>query len=191
MLVVVTVRLTSRGPYSRISHTDKSRIVRAADGGNWRQLAEHLGVNYQTAYTWIREDCDKPKQKGGRKRKFTDEHIDALVAMVEQDLTLKGVLLCRRTLTEFRVHVSASTIHNYLQGPKKDTCYACYYEHGRQQRTTKTLSLTGQSVHERWEDLFLFTRQMLTCFAYEANEKHVLLSKQLLSCRPLRDQTFM
>ena len=40
--------------------------MRAAnDGGNWRQLAEQLGVNHKTAYTWIREGRDEAKQKGG------------------------------------------------------------------------------------------------------------------------------
>ena len=53
-----------RGRYNRISPTDRSRIVPAAnDGGNWRQLAEQLGVNPKTAYTWIREGRDEAKQK--------------------------------------------------------------------------------------------------------------------------------
>ena len=75
--------------YNRISPTDRSRIVRAAnDGGNWRQLAEQLGVNHKTAYTWIREGRDEAKQKGGRRRKCTNEQIDVLVAMIESDPTL-------------------------------------------------------------------------------------------------------
>ena len=62
---------------------DRSSIVRAAnDGGNWRQLAEQLGVNHKTAYTWIREGRDEAKQKGGRRRKCTNEQIDVLVAMI-------------------------------------------------------------------------------------------------------------
>ena len=106
-----------RGRYNRISPTDRSRIVRAAnDGGNWRQLAEQLGVNHKTAYTWIREGRDEAKQKGGRRRKCTNEQIDVLVAMIESDPTLTLRQLSERTLPEFRVHVSPSTIHNYLQG---------------------------------------------------------------------------
>ena len=43
-----------RGPYSRIAAADRARIVRLANnGGNWRDLAEQLGVNNKTAYTWF------------------------------------------------------------------------------------------------------------------------------------------
>lgn len=106
-----------RGPYNRISPTDRSRIVRAAnDGGNWRQLAEQLGVNHSTAYTWIREGRDEPKKKGGRQRKCTNAQIDVLVDMIERDPTLTLRQLSGRTLPEFGVHVGPSTIHNYLEG---------------------------------------------------------------------------
>ena len=149
-----------RSRYNRISPTDRSRIVRAAnDGGNWRQLAEQLGVNHKTAYTWIREGRDEAKQKGGRRRKCTNEQIDVLVAMIESDPTLTLRQLSERTLPEFGVHVSPSTIHNYLQGKlitlKKGSCYPCHHEHGRQQRTAQTVCSTGQSVHERWKDHYL------------------------------------
>jgi transposase-like protein len=44
---------------------DRSRIVRAADdGGNWRQLAEQLGVNHKTAYTWFVKVATKHSRKG-------------------------------------------------------------------------------------------------------------------------------
>jgi transposase len=96
---------------------DRRRIVRAAnDGGNWRQLAEQLGVNHKTAYTWIHEGRDEAKQKAGRRRKCTNEQIDVHVAMIESNPTLTLMQLSGRTLPEFGVHVSPSTINNYLQG---------------------------------------------------------------------------
>ena len=60
----------------------------AYDDGNWRELAEQLGVDDKSAYTWIREGRDEAKQKGGRRRKCTNEQIDVLVAMIESDRTL-------------------------------------------------------------------------------------------------------
>ena len=106
-----------RGRYNRVSPTDGSRIVRAAnDDGNWRQLAEHLGLNHKTSYTLIREGRDEAKQKGGRRRKCTNEQIGVLVAMFESDPTLTLRQLSERTLPEFGVHASPSIIHNYLQG---------------------------------------------------------------------------
>ena len=54
-----------RGRYNRISPMDRRRIVRAAnDGGNWRQLAEQLGVNHKTAYTWFVKVATKQSRKG-------------------------------------------------------------------------------------------------------------------------------
>ena len=85
-------------------------------GGNWRQPAEQLGVNHKTAYAWIREGRDEAKQKGGRRRKWTDEQIDGLVAMTESDPALTPRQLSEITLLKLEVHVSPSAIHNYLQG---------------------------------------------------------------------------
>ena len=106
-----------RGPYSRISLADRERIVRLANnGGNWRELAEQLGVKYKTAYTWIRADAEHPKPKGGRQKKLTDDQIDDVVAMIERDPGLTLNQLSERTQQAFGVHLSKSTIHNYLNG---------------------------------------------------------------------------
>ena len=149
-----------RGRYNRISPTDRSRIVRAAnDGGNWRQLAEQLGVNPKTAYTWIREGRDEAKQKGGRCRKCTNEQIDVLVAMIESDPTLMLRQLSERTLPEFGVHVSPSTIHNYLQGKfitlKKAHAIPATMNTDANKELRRQYCSTGQSVHERWKDHYL------------------------------------
>ena len=72
-----------RGPYSRIAQAVRTRTVRLANnGGNWRDLAEQLGVNYKTAYTWIRNDAESPKPRGGSQKKLTDAQIDHVVALV-------------------------------------------------------------------------------------------------------------
>ena len=144
-----------RGRYNRISPTDRRRIVQAAnDGGDWRQLAEQLGVNHNTAYTWIGEGRDEAKKKGERRKKFTNEQIEALVGMDESDPTLTLRQLSDRTLAEFGVAVSPSTIHNYLQG-KIITLKKAHAIPATMNTDLKTVCPTGQSVHERRKDHYM------------------------------------
>lgn len=106
-----------RGPYQRIPLADRERIVRVAnDGGDWRQLAQQLGVKYKTAYTWINADAEQPKRKGGSRKKLLDEQIDNIVAMIEMDPSLTLKQLAERTEHELGVRVCKSSIHNYLEG---------------------------------------------------------------------------
>ena len=106
-----------RGPYFLISLADRERIVRLTNNSrNWRELAEPLGVKYKTAYSWIRADAEHPKFKGGRQKKLSDDQIDDVVAMIERDPGLTLNQLSERTQQAFGVHLhlSKSTIHNYL-----------------------------------------------------------------------------
>ena len=103
--------ITPRGSYPRIPAADRERILRVANNGwNWCQLAEHLGVKYKTAYTWIWADAE-----GGRQKKLTDDQVDIVVAMIERDPALTLQQLSERTQQTFGVHDSKSTVHNYLE----------------------------------------------------------------------------
>ena len=91
-----------RGCYTRIALADRERIVRvqANNGGNWRELAEQLGVKYKTECTWIRADVEHPKPKGGSRKKLTNDQIDNVVTMIERDLCLTLKQLSERTEQE-------------------------------------------------------------------------------------------
>ena len=173
---------------------DRSRIVRAVnDGGNWRQLAEQLGVNHKTAYTWIRKGRDEPKQKGGRQRKCTNEQIDLLVVMIESDPTLTLKQLSERTLPEFGVQVIPWTIHNYLKGKlitlKKAHAIPATLS------TDANKELRRQHVHGQYmrdgKTIIWMDETNLNLFAVRVKGEHLLVSEQLWLSRPQRVQTFM
>ena len=55
-----------RGRYNRISPTDRSRIVRAAnDGGNWRQLADSSVLITKRLIHGFVKVATKQSRKGG------------------------------------------------------------------------------------------------------------------------------
>jgi transposase len=171
---------------------DRSSIVRAAnDGGNWRQLAEQLGVNHKTAYTWIREGRDEAKQKGGRRGKCTNEQIDVLVVMIESDPTLTLRQLPDRTLLEFGVHVRPSTIHNYLQGKlialKKAHAIPPTMNTDANKELRKQYVQRVSQYMRDGKTIIWMVRQTLTCFAVGVKGEHVLVSEQLWRSRHQRD----
>ena len=107
-----------RGRYKRTLREDKLRIVRHADQGlHWRQLAEMLGVNYHTAYTWVRNaDAEPARPRGGSHKKLNEDQIDALCQAVEAEPDLTLQQLARRSRELFGIQISASSMHNYLRG---------------------------------------------------------------------------
>ena len=103
--------------YNKISAEFCQRIITAAqDGDDWQSLAEALGVNYKTAYTWISQKKDKSLPKGGKNKKLSEEQIDALCDKVEKDPALTLVQLADFSQQHFGIALSASTVHNYLEG---------------------------------------------------------------------------
>jgi len=106
-----------RGKYARTSLTDRQRIVKVAnEEGDWRQLANQLGVKYKTAYTWVRAQADIPKPKGGSEKRLTEDQIDILVAEIEKDPSVTLEQLVQRSKDSMGISLCKSTIHNYLDG---------------------------------------------------------------------------
>lgn len=103
--------------YANIMPLDRRRIVECANRGeNWKFLAESLGINYKTVYTWIRSGEPGDKQRGGyRHKSLTEEQIDAMISWIENncDLSLKQVK--GKVFTEFNISISKSTVSNYLK----------------------------------------------------------------------------
>ena len=107
-----------RGPYARTSAADRACIVQCADGGGDRkQLCETLRVNPKTAYGWVKQGAEERRPAaGGRRKALTEDQVESLSAMVENDPLNMLNALRGRMLTDFQVAVSVSTIHNYLEG---------------------------------------------------------------------------
>ena len=107
-----------RGPYARASAADRARIVQCADdGGDWKQLCATLQVNPKTAYVWVKAGAEERRPTaGGRRKALTEEQVDALCLMVEEDPSITLNALKERLLNDFEVRVSVSSIHNYLEG---------------------------------------------------------------------------
>ena len=114
----------SRGPYKRISLTDRQRIVRAfQEGRDFMSLADDLEIKRQTARSIIisyrRNGVIEPQPKVGRVfLKVYDEMKSAVIRYVENKpaITLKEI--CERTAQEFseKPIVSRQTISNILDG---------------------------------------------------------------------------
>ena len=107
-----------RGPYAKVSAADRARIVECADGGgDWKLLCKNLQVNPTTAYGWVKDGArERRPVAGGRRKALTDEQVDAVCLMIEEDpaMTLKAIK--ERILENFQLAVGTSTIHNYLEG---------------------------------------------------------------------------
>ena len=101
-----------RGPYARASAADKARIVQCAnDGGDWKQLCATLQVNPKTAYVWVKAGAEERRPTaGGRRKALTEEQVDALCLMVEEDPFITLNTLKERLLNDFEVRVSVSSI---------------------------------------------------------------------------------
>ena len=86
-------------------------------GGDWKQLCATLRVNPKTAYIWVKAgDEERRPTAGGRRKALTEEQVDALCLMVEEDPSVLLNALKERLLNDFEVQVSVSLIHNYLEG---------------------------------------------------------------------------
>ena len=107
-----------RGPYAKVSAADRARIVECADGGgDWKALCANLRVNPKTAHGWVKSGAQERRpHAGGRRKALTEEQVDAICGMIEEDqgITLKA--LKERILADFQLNVAISTIHNYLEG---------------------------------------------------------------------------
>ena len=107
-----------RGPYAKVSAADRARIVECADGGgDWKALCANLRVNPKTAHGWVKSGAQERRpHAGGRRKALTEEQVDAICGMIEEDqgITLKA--LKERILVDFQLNVAISTIHNYLEG---------------------------------------------------------------------------
>ena len=82
-----------------------------------KALCANLRVNTKTAHGWVKSGAQERRpHAGGRRKALTEEQVDAICGMIEEDqgITLKA--LKERILADFQLDVAISTIHNYLEG---------------------------------------------------------------------------
>lgn len=107
-----------RKKYKNYSEEDRRRVVQCANRSeDWVALASTLGINYKTAFNWVRSGRDTVQKKGGIKPKIlNEEEIDGVISWIEAecDLTLKK--LQEKIRQNFHKDVALSTIGNYLEG---------------------------------------------------------------------------
>lgn len=104
--------------YDKSNMTDRERIINCyEDGGDWRELAESLGINKKTAYNWARRGEAEFKHRGGKQqKKLTEDQIGEIVTEVERKPSSTLKQLSEKVKTEYDVDVSVQTVYNYLHG---------------------------------------------------------------------------
>ena len=103
--------------YNKISPNDRQRIIEAHnEDREWRELCKNLGVNVRTAYDWIKNEQEKPKNKGGSKTKKTEEMITIIVDRIQNEPSVTLVQLASLINERFGVSVCAATMKNWLDG---------------------------------------------------------------------------
>ena len=111
-------KIMPRGSCAKVSAADRARIVECADGGgDWKALCANLRVNPKTAHVWVKSGAQERRpHAGGRRKALTEEQVDAICGMIEEDQEITLKALKERTLADFQLNVAISTIHNYLEG---------------------------------------------------------------------------
>ena len=104
--------------YSKYAQQDRARIVECAQrGGDWKALAESLGVKYKTAYGWVRSGEPKGKQRGGYKKNYlNDDQIQVILTHLEENPELTLQQLRAFIIEQLGKTLSTSTISNYMDG---------------------------------------------------------------------------
>jgi len=110
--------------YSKISVTDRQRLVRAyEDDRDYISLADHLDIKRQTARSIIqkyrREGIIEPSPKGGRTyAKMDDEMRQAITSYVDEKSTITLKEIKERLTHDYpmKPQVSIQTIANTLDG---------------------------------------------------------------------------
>lgn len=106
--------------YIKKEEAEKNKIQICAvynNNGDWRGLANTLGVTRSTAYRWVKNQNEIPRQRGGRRRvKITEEHRELMVQYIEENprLTLKE--LKNKFQENHQVIVSTECLRQHLDG---------------------------------------------------------------------------
>lgn len=107
-------------PYmkKRESESIKKQICAVYNNnGDWRGLANALGVKKATAYRWVKNQNQVQRQHGGKRReKITEDHRAVMTRYIEENprMTLKE--LKRKFEEDHHVSVSTECLRQHLDG---------------------------------------------------------------------------
>lgn len=85
--------------------------------GDWKHLADTLGIKKSTAYRWVKHPDAGPMQRGGKRReKIRENHREYIARCIEENprLTLKE--LKRKFQEEHEMNVSTECLRKHLDG---------------------------------------------------------------------------
>ncbi|KAA0199165.1 hypothetical protein FBUS_08094 [Fasciolopsis buskii] len=107
-----------REKYDSADKRISKQFVRAfEDGKDWRVVAKHDGVNYQTVYHQIHADelrYERLPRSETQSKSLDYMETDQIVTWLEEDPTVTLELLQARVKAEFDKNVSHTTIGNHL-----------------------------------------------------------------------------
>jgi transposase len=109
----------SNNPKQYNAQCRKLLITAYEKGEDWLPVVTALGININTARTWIRRhDGGESILQHGRKRyeKLSHFHIEEITAWISENPTLTLEAMKRRLWLEYEINVSISTIGNHLNG---------------------------------------------------------------------------
>lgn len=87
------------------------------NNGDWKTLADTMGVKKSTAYRWVKNQEQPERQRGGKRRvKITEEHRVFMGNCIEDNpkITLKG--LKEKLFQSFNITVTTECIRQHLDG---------------------------------------------------------------------------
>ena len=87
------------------------------NNGDWKALAEALGVKKSTAYHWIKKQKEPEKDRGGRRYfKITNEHRVFMEQSIERNPKITLQELKQILENEHKIGVSTECIRQHLDG---------------------------------------------------------------------------
>lgn len=101
-----------RKHYKKYTEEDRERIVSCAErGDDWAALAVELGINYKTAFSWLR-----PGSKKMIAKILNELQIEVIIAWIEENGEFTLTQIKEKILENFHQSVSVTAIANYLEG---------------------------------------------------------------------------
>ena len=116
--MIESIEKVEHKEYSRYIPHDRQRIVECAQhGGDWKNLANSLNVNYKTAYGLVRSGESSGNKRGGYKSRYlNEEQIAEVLNEIEADPEKTLSQLKDFISQQFQINLAISTIGNYLDG---------------------------------------------------------------------------
>lgn len=85
--------------------------------GDWRALANTLGVKTSTAYRWVKNQTENEKPRGGKRRtKIGDHHRIIIEQYVEENSRITLKQLTEKLLQDHQIVVSKECVRKHLDG---------------------------------------------------------------------------